>query len=98
MVADGGEHVEDFAVVLRCIEDAVGGYDRQMKRRGEVEQGLVSALFVALMVALEFEIEIAAAVDISEAPGEFAGARTAFARERGGEGVFAAAGETDEAC
>ncbi len=79
MVADGGQHVENFAIAFRRVTDAIAGNDRQLQSGCKVEQGLIAALDVASIVALKFEIEIAAAVDCREPFGDLACSCAAFA-------------------
>ena len=58
VVADGSEHIEQFAIGFRCIANAVGGNHRQTQRGGQRKQRLIAALLVAAAVTLKFEIEM----------------------------------------
>ena len=60
------------------------------------EQRLVAALFVALLVALKFDVEIAAAVDCGEPLGDLARSCSAAVCQRRGQRAFVAAGEADQ--
>ena len=58
-VADGGEDVEDLALVLGGVADAVGGEHGQAQGFGEAESGLIAPFFVAFAVALQFDVHVA---------------------------------------
>ncbi len=68
----------------------------RLSAAARLEQRLVAALFFALLVALQFEIEIAAAVDGSEPVERLARRALAAARERRGQRAFVAAGQADQ--
>ena len=97
VVADGGEDVEDFAVVRIGVADAVGGDDGEAQGAGEAEGGLVAEFLIAELVALELDVDIVAAVEGGELFEEGAGCGFAACCEGGGERTFVAAGEADEA-
>ena len=67
MVADGGEHVAELAVVGGGVTDAIGGEQRKMKVAGDFDGDAVARLFFAMIVALEFDVNIVAAEDVGEA-------------------------------
>jgi len=96
VVADGGEDVEEFAVFLFGAAYAIGGDDGQAQFGGEAEEGDVAGFLFALVMALEFDIQVASAVDGDEAIEVLGSGGFAFASEGGGEGSFFAAGEADE--
>jgi hypothetical protein len=96
VVADGGEEVEDFSVARFGVADAVGGYYGELKRAREMEGGLVAGFFVALVVALKFDVDVVGAVEADELFEEGAGGGFAAGGESGGERAFVAAGEADE--
>ena len=62
-MADRGEHIEQLAIFFRCIAHTIGRDHRQTEMRGKTEQRLIAALLLALLVPLQFDIEIAAAID-----------------------------------
>jgi hypothetical protein len=97
VMADGGEEVEDFAVVRFGVADAVGGDDGDLERAGEAEGGLVAGFLIAELVALELDVDIVAAVEVGELFEEGAGCWFASRGEGGGEWAFVAAGKADEA-
>ena len=97
VVADGGEEVEDFAVAGLGVADAVGGDGGEVHGAGEAEGGLVAGFFFALVVALEFDVDIVGAVEADESFEEGAGGGFAACCECGGERAFVAAGEAEEA-
>ena len=97
VVADGGEEVEDFAVAGLGVADAVGGDYGELHGAGERERGLVAGFFVALVVALEFDVDVVGAVEAGELFEEGAACGFAAGGEGGGERAFIAAGEADEA-
>ena len=67
VVADGGEEVEDLAVVCGGVADAVGGEHRQLQRTCDAKRRLVAPLFLALAVPLQFDVDILAAEDARRA-------------------------------
>jgi hypothetical protein len=97
VVADGGEDVEDFAVVWAGVADAVGGDDGEAERAGQAERGLVAGFFVGELVALELDADILAAVEGDEVFEEDAAGGLATGGEGSGEWAFVAAGEAEEA-
>jgi hypothetical protein len=66
VMADGGEEVEDFAVVGFGVADAVGGDDGELERAGEAERGLIASFLIAELVALELDVDVVAAVKVGE--------------------------------
>src|SRR5258708_28033832 len=63
---DAGEHVERFASLRMCMVHAVGGNERKLMRAGEIDEGLVASLFEAVIVPLQFDVEIVCAEDADE--------------------------------
>ena len=59
VVADAGEDVEQFALRGRGVGDAVGGDQRDAEAARAIDGGLVVGLLFALVVALEFGVEMA---------------------------------------
>jgi hypothetical protein len=70
-MADCREYIEKLAVLFRCVSNAVGRNHWKSERGCKTQQRLIAALFVALLVALEFEIETAVTVDCCEPFYEF---------------------------
>jgi hypothetical protein len=97
LVADGGEDVAEFAVARRGIADAVGGEDRKMQVAGDFEGDAVAGFFFAMIVALQFDVDVVVSEDAGEAIDHAMGFGGASFFERGGERAFIASGEADEA-
>ncbi len=97
VVADGGEDVEDFALVLGGVADAVGGEDGEMEGLGDAQGGLVAGFFGAVAVALQLDVDVVGAEDADELLDALAAGGFAAGGERGGEWAFVAAGEAEEA-
>src|SRR5581483_369566 len=95
-MADGGEQILYFAVVCGCVADAVGGEDWQPEGARDAEGGLIASFFFALLVALEFDVDVVGAEDADELFDCFTTCRFATTGERCGERAFVAASEAYE--
>ena len=87
-VANRSECVLCFAGARRGMRDAVGCYEREAVRAGDIDHGLIARFFGAVVVALQLGIDVPAAEDVDE---------TIHAAGREIEGAVIAAGEQDEA-
>ncbi len=58
-MAYGREHIQHFALILRCIANTVGRKDGQAQALRNAQRCLVACLFGAVAVALQFDIHIA---------------------------------------
>jgi hypothetical protein len=96
VMADGGEDVEDFAVLRIGVADAIGGENRKVEGAGKAQGGLVAEFLVGKLVALELDVYIVAAVEGGELFEEGAAGGLAAGFERVGQRTFVAAGEADE--
>ena len=67
VVADAGEDVEQLALRRGGVGGAVGGHQRDAERAGAFGDGLIVGLFIAVVVALEFGVEVVAAEDVEQA-------------------------------
>ncbi len=90
-VLEAGEDVEDFALGSGGVGNAVGGDEREMESAGEFDGGLVARFFVAIVMALEFDVYVAGSEDLDQA---FDVAGVVFEIER--ERAFVASGEAEE--
>jgi hypothetical protein len=95
-IADAGEDVEDLAVVLRGVAHAVGGDHGKMERRGDAQRCLVAPLLFPLLVALELDVYIVAAIDGDQPINSRAALRLTATRERCRERTLVAAGKADQ--
>ncbi len=81
-MADGGKEVLNLAVICGRVADAIGGDHRQIQGTRDADRRLISPLFFALLMALQFDIDILAAEDARQlfdrlASGFFAAAHQA---------------------
>ena len=97
MVADGGKEVLNLALIRRRITNAVGGNHRQTERTCNADRSLVAPLFLALLVALQFDINVLVTEDAYELFDCFAAGCFTAARERRGQRPFVASGQADQA-
>src|SRR5579883_1855844 len=95
-MADGGEEIEDFAIVCVGVAHAVGRKYRKTERGCNAECGLVAPLLLTEVVALEFDIDIFAAKDVDELLDDFSCGLFAAAHEARGQRAFVSAGEAYE--
>ena len=96
MMVKSREDVAEFALLGGGIADSVGGKERKVERARYVDGGLVAGFFLAMEVALEFNINVGMAEDADE-PFDTA---ASFIETAAGESVskwsFVASGEADE--
>ena len=90
MLANRGQHVEQRPLLGRGKADAAGGEQRHAKRLGQTHQRVVVVFLIALQVALQLDVGIAAAEDADDAIEQAADAEALGAEQR-------AAGHGDEA-
>src|SRR4051812_24977799 len=94
--ADGGEHIEYFALGRSRVLHAIGSDDRQLEAARDRKRGMVACFFVAIEMPLQLDIDIFASKDAHElldrAPAFF----DPTARERCRERAFVASGQADE--
>jgi hypothetical protein len=64
VIAESGEDVGKLAVIFGCITYAIGGKQRQMKRTGDFNGGVVADFLLAVKMALEFDIDVAGTEDV----------------------------------
>ena len=93
MMADAGEHVEQLALLRIGVRGMIGRDDGDAQRRRAVEDRLIPGLLLAMVVALQFGIEMMRAEDIGESLVGMAGKADESAGELGdlveGGGAFA---------
>ena len=65
-VAGAGEDVHQRAIAGMCVADAVGGDDGELEGAGEAECGLIAGFLLTELMALEFDVDIVAAVEGGE--------------------------------
>ena len=95
-MADCRKDIKNLAVLLRCVAHAVGCNHGQPVHGCQAEQQLVAAFFIALLVALEFEIDIAVPVNCGEPFHELACFVVSAACQRRGNWAFVASGDADQ--
>ena len=71
VMADAGEDVEHFALRRLRVADAIGGEQRQMQFARDFDRRLVARFFVAVEMALQFDVDIFAAEEFAELPHAF---------------------------
>ena len=59
LVMQAGEDVEHFALRFRRVADAVGGDQGQLEAARELDGGLIARFFVAIEMALQFDVDVA---------------------------------------
>src|SRR5579884_4529402 len=96
-MADGGEEIEDFAIVCVGVAHAVGREYRKTERGCDAHRGLVAPLLLTEVVALEFDVDIFTAEDVDELLDDFAPGFFAAAHEGRGKRAFVSAGEAYKA-
>ncbi len=97
VMADGGEGIAEFTGFGDGVVHAVGGQQREIKRAGEIDGDAVTGFFLALEVALQFDVDIVMAEDadeLIELASSFLGASLL---EGCGERAFVTTGEADQA-
>ena len=62
-MTDAGEDIEDFTLILRRIVDSTRSQQRQVQRTRNADRRTVAMLFLAVEVALQFDIDITRAED-----------------------------------
>ena len=88
-----GEDIEHFALGLRGVADAVGRDQREAERAGKFDGGLIARFLFAVVVALQFDEDVAVAKDADEVFERFT---AAFCAKSAGQRTFFAAGETKQ--
>ena len=97
VMTDGGEQIQNLAIVRSRVAHAIGGDHRQLQRARNANGGLVAPFLFALLVALQFDIDILAAEDSRQLFDRLAARRFAAARQRRSQRAFIAAGQADQA-
>ena len=93
-VMEAGEDVENFALDFRRVADAVGRDEGQLESAGEIDGGLIARFFLAIEMALQFDIDVAGSERAGEAGEGFGGV---VVLQREGERAFVASGEAEQA-
>ena len=97
VMAQAGEDVEYLARIARGMTHTVGGEKGKLEFPGQIDGSMIDGFFVAIEMALQFDVDIAVAENVHESLeclpcfGE-----PAAAEGRGERAVFAA-GQEDEA-
>ena len=86
-----------LAVVMSGIADAIGGDHWQVESPRDADGGLVAPLFLALLVALQFDINISVTEDARELLDCLAARCFAAARERRSQRSLVTSGQADQA-
>src|SRR6185312_2186555 len=97
VVSNGGKYIEDFALVLRGIADAVSGEDGQSKAFRDTNRSLVASFFRAIAVSLQLHVNVMAAEDVDELSHALPACGFSAGMQRGSEWTFFSAGQADEA-
>ena len=66
MVADGGEDVAQRTILGCGIADAVGSEQRKMQIASNLNRNVVPCFFLAMQVALQFDVNIVMSKDAGE--------------------------------
>ncbi len=96
MMADGREHIQHFAFVLRGIANAVGRKDGQTQALGDAERRLVAGLFGTVAVTLQFHVDVAAAEDVDQLLHALPACVFTSVVERRSQRAFVASGKADQ--
>jgi len=66
MIANGREKIEYLALIRCGVPDPIGGDDRQIEGSRDAEGSLVAPLFLAVLVALQFDVYTSTTEDAGE--------------------------------
>jgi hypothetical protein len=91
-VMEAGEDIEDLALGFRGVAGSVGRDKGELEASRCFHDGLIARFFVAIEVALEFDVDIAASEGSAQSFECFVGVS-----EVAGQGAFIASGEADQA-
>ena len=96
MIANCRKKVQHLAVICCGVPDTVGRNDRQLHRPGDAKRRLVPPLLFALMMSLQFNIDIPGAEDMHQMFGRLAAGLLSTAHQRGGQGPLIASGQAHQ--
>src|ERR1700730_7027809 len=96
MMTNGGKHIAEFALPRRRITDPIGGQQGEFKRAGNFDGGTVARFLLAMKMALQFHIDVAATKDVDQVFYRTPRFFHAALRQRRGERTIITPGEADE--
>src|SRR3989454_2923725 len=96
MVADGGEHVTKFPLACSGMAHAIRRQQRELERVRNFDGSTIAGLLLAMKVALQLHVYVAAAENFRQALDRAAGYFHAAMSESGGKQGVSTAGEADE--
>ena len=97
MIANGGEHVAQFALLRNRVTNSVGRQQRQLQRTGDFDGGPVTHFLLAMKVPLQLYINIAAAENTGQAFDRPPRLVHTALRQRSRQWAVISAGEADQA-
>ena len=96
-MAERREDIAEFALLGGGIANSVSGEKRKMEGAGDVDGDLVAKLLLAVEMALEFNVNVSMAEDVSEPFDVTASFVRTTASESMGERAFGPSGKTNKA-
>ena len=63
MVTNRGKHIQNLAVIRRCIPNTVGSKHRQAQALGNADRSLVAPFLLTFVMALNLDIDILSSED-----------------------------------
>ncbi len=97
MMPNRRKHIQNFALVLRGVADAVGRKQRQPQALGDAQRGLIADFLGAVAVPLQLDVHVVAAEDLDELLNALPPSRFAAGIDRRSQRAFIAAGQADQA-
>ena len=92
-----GEDIHEGAALAGGVGDAIGGHEGEAEGGCEVAEGFEFVGFVAVEVALQFDVDAVGSEGVDELGGGFAGLLWLSGGEGAADGAIGIAGEGDEA-
>src|SRR5438105_7929376 len=93
MISNAREDVENLAFSRQSVTNTVGRHERQPERFGKYHRLLIDRFFFAIVMTLQFDIDVFATKDVDQSIESFT---AAFIRNGSGEWTVLATREADE--
>ena len=91
MIADAGKNIQNFALLLLRVADAIGCEQRQFQFSGDCDCSLIACFFLAGEMALKFDVNILPAERPAKLLDAFYGGFHSALRQRVCQRAFVAA-------